>query len=236
MKKSIFLGLFLLAAGMISAERYYVIGDERAIPMDANTSIMEQTEPMLWIRDWGDQSLTCNWETSEDAGPSGYTYAKFTPHADNAGNVGGYYGITWAIQSPLDLSAITEDWKMVIITKTDVPVWTVAIQDDKKCNLDIRAMVKVADNQTWNTIEIPMYDIFDKGISFAQPLTGYLFNMLTNDNTANTEVCIDAWYFEGETTAVANTRNEVKAIKTIQNGQVVIRRGDKVYNALGAEL
>lgn len=239
MKKTFFLGVMLLMAASTFAARYYVMGDDRAIPLSANTSIMEKTELMLWIRDWGDQSLTCSLETSADAGPSGYTYAKFLPHADNSGNVGGYYGITWAISSPLDLSAITEDWKMVIVTKTDVPFWTIAIQDDKKCNLDIVAMLEHKDNVTWNTVEIPMYDIFDKGISFASPLSGYLFNMLTNDNTATTEVCIDAWYFtdgKDEPEAVENVQATVKAQKAIVNGQMVILKNGVRYNALGAQL
>lgn len=230
----------LLMAASSFAARYYVIGDDRAIPMTANTSIMEQTEPMLWIRDWGDQSLTCSWETSEVAGPSGYTYAIFKCHGDNSGNpASGYYGITWAIQSPLDLSAITEDWKMVIVTKTDVPVWTVGVVNGDKCTIDLAAKVEHKDNQTWNTIEVPMYDIFDKGISFEAPLTGYLFNMLTNDNTATTELCIDEWYFtdgkdDPEPEAVENTI-EVKASKLIENGHIVILKNGVRYNALGAQ-
>ena len=54
MKKIFFLGLMLLTASTTFAARYYVMGDDRAIPMSANTSIMEKTELMLWIRDWGD--------------------------------------------------------------------------------------------------------------------------------------------------------------------------------------
>ena len=240
MKKIFFLGLMLLTASMTFAARYYVMGDDRAIPMTANTSIMEKTELMLWIRDWGDQSLTCTLEPSADAGPSGYTYSIFMCHGDNSGNpASGYYGATWAVNSALDLSAITEEWKMVIVCKTDVPVWTLSVVNGDQCTIDLAAMVEHKDNQTWNTIEVPMYDIFDKGISFASPLTtGYLFNLLTNDNTPTTQLCIDSWYFtdgNDEDQAVENVSNEVKAVKTIENGQLIIRRNGQRINVLGAQ-
>ena len=239
MKKSIFLGLMLLVAGSTFAARYYVMGDERTIPASANTSIMENTELMLWIRDWGDQSLTCSLESSSDAGPSGFSYLYFMCHPDNTGApASGYYGATWAINSQLDLSAITEDWKMVIVCKTDVPVWTLTVIGDA-CTLDLAAMVNPKDNQTWQTIEVPMYDIFDKGVSFAQPLTsGYLFNLLTNDNTPTTQLCIDAWYFTdgNDDEAVENVYDQVKTHKIIENGQMVIIKNGVKYNALGTQL
>ena len=240
MKKSIFLVLALVMTGMMYAERYYVMGDDRSIPLTANTTIMENTDLMLWIRDWGDQSMTCSLETSADAGPSGYSYMTFMCHPDNSGApAAGYYGATWAVKGALDLTAITEDWKMVIVCKTDVPFWTLAVVDDTKCNLDLAAMVTTKDNQTWQTIEIPMYDIFDKGISFAEPLTtGYLFNLLTNDNTATTQLCIDAWYFTdgNDTEGVEDIENSVKAAKTIENGQIVILKNGVKFNVLGTQL
>ncbi len=241
MKKLFFLSLMVLTAATMSAKRYYVMGDDRAIPMSANTSIMEKTELMLWIRDWGDQSLTCSLETSSDAGPSGFSYLVFMCHSDNTGApASGYYGATWAIKELLDLTEITEDWKMVIVCKTDVPVWTLTVTGDA-CTLDLAAKVATKDNQTWQTIEIPMYDIFDKGISFAQPLaTGYLFNMLTNDNTATTQLCIDSWYFtdgnDDEGDAVDNVSLTGKATKVIENGQIVIIKNGVRFNALGAQL
>ena len=239
MKKTIFLGLMLLVAGSMFATRFYVMGDERALPEDANTSIMEKTELMLWIRDWGDQSLTCSLESSSDAGPSGFSYLYFMCHSDNTGApASGYYGATWAVNSPLDLSAVKEDWKMVIVCKTDVPFWTLTVIKDA-CTLDLAAMVEVKDNQTWQTIEIPMYDIFDKGISFDEPLTeGYLFNLLTNDNTDQTQLCIDAWYFEGEVEdqALEMVSDEIKTRKVIENGNIVIIKNGIRYNALGAQL
>lgn len=239
MKKSIFLGLMLLVAGSMFATRYYVMGDERALPDDANTSIMEKTDLMLWIRDWGDQSLTCSLESSSDPGPSGFSYLYFMCHSDNSGApASGYYGATWAVKEPLDLSAIKEKWKMVIVCKTDVPFWTLTVIKDA-CTLDLAAMVDVKDNQTWQTIVIPMYDIFDKGISFAEPLTeGYLFNLLTNDNTDQTQLCIDAWYFEGdvEEEALEMVSDEIKTRKVIENGNIVIIKNGIRYNALGAQL
>lgn len=239
MKKIFFVGLMLLSSAMTFATRYYVMGDDRAIPMSANTDIMAKTELMLWIRDWGDQSLTCSLESSADAGPAGFSYSIFTCHSDNSGApASGYYGATWAISSPIDLTAITEDWKMVVVCKTDVPVWTITVMDDK-CTLDMAAMVETKDNQTWHTIEIPMYDIFDKGISFAAPLsTGYLFNMLTNDNTATTQLCIDQWYFtdgNDDETAVENITTGAKAVKMIEDGQLVIYKNGKRYNVLGSQ-
>ncbi|MBR4520612.1 MAG: hypothetical protein IKO63_04290 [Paludibacteraceae bacterium] len=240
MKKLFFLGLMVVMAATMSAKRYYVMGDDRAIPMSANTSIMEKTELMLWIRDWGDQSLTCSLETSSDAGPSGFSYLVFMCHSDNSGApASGYYGTTWAIKEPLDLTEITEDWKMVIICKTDVPVWELTVTGDA-CKLDLAAKVATKDNQTWQTIEIPMYDIFDKGISFAQPLTtGYLFNMLTNENTATTQLCIDSWYFtdgNDDESAVENVEMKAKATKIIENGQIVIIKNGVRFNALGTQL
>jgi hypothetical protein len=100
-------------------------------------------------------------------------------------------------------------------------------------------MVTTKDNQTWQTIEIPMYDIFDKGISFAEPLTtGYLFNLLTNDNTATTQLCIDAWYFTdgNDTEGIEDIENSVKAAKTIENGQIVILKNGVKFNVLGTKL
>lgn len=240
MKKSIFLGLMLLVAGSMFATRYYVMGDERALPDDANTSIMEKTELMLWIRDWGDQSLTCSLESSSDPGPSGFSYLYFMCHPDNTGApASGYYGATWRVNGSLDLSAVKEDWKMVIVCKTDVPYWTLSVVDGDKCTVDLAALVNPKDNQTWQTIEVPMYDIFDKGISFAEPLTdGYLFNLLTNDNTDQTQLCIDAWYFEGdvEEEALEMVSDEIKTRKVIENGNIVIIKNGIRYNALGAQL
>ena len=40
----------------------------------------------------------------------------------------------------------------------------------------------------------------------------------------------------GDTTAIDNTVVEKKAVKMIENGQVLIRKGDKIYNAQGIEL
>ena len=129
---------------------------------------------------------------------------------------------------------------MVIVCKTDVPFWTLSVVDGDKCTIDLAAMVEVKDNKTWHTIEVPLFDIFDKGISFAQPLTtGYLFNLLTNDNTATTQLCIDAWYFtdgNDDDQAVENVFDAVKAHKTIENGQMVIIKNGVKYNAIGTQL
>ena len=38
------------------------------------------------------------------------------------------------------------------------------------------------------------------------------------------------------TTAISNIAIEAKTVKMIENGQVLIRKGDKIYNALGAEI
>ena len=128
---------------------------------------------------------------------------------------------------------------MVIICKTDVPVWELTVTGDA-CKLDLAAKVANKDNQTWQTIEIPMYDIFDKGISFAQSLTtGYLFNMLTNENTATTQLCIDSWYFtdgNDDESAVENVEMKAKATKIIENGQIVIIKNGVRFNALGTQL
>lgn len=40
----------------------------------------------------------------------------------------------------------------------------------------------------------------------------------------------------GEEEAVESVFGEVKAVKMVQNGQLVIRRGNRIFNALGAEL
>lgn len=40
----------------------------------------------------------------------------------------------------------------------------------------------------------------------------------------------------GDTTAIDNTVVEKKAVKMIENGQILIRKGDKIYNAQGIEL
>ena len=50
-----------------------------------------------------------------------------------------------------------------------------------------------------------------------------------------TYVCIDnIGAVQGE--GITNTNAEVKAVKVVRNGQVVILRGDKAFNILGAEL
>ena len=43
-------------------------------------------------------------------------------------------------------------------------------------------------------------------------------------------------YVPGEETAISNVASAAKAVKEIRNGQVVILRGDKIFNALGAEM
>ncbi len=48
--------------------------------------------------------------------------------------------------------------------------------------------------------------------------------------------CIDNLGAEAPTEAISNTNAAVKAVKTVRNGQVVIIRGDKTFNVLGAEL
>ena len=48
--------------------------------------------------------------------------------------------------------------------------------------------------------------------------------------------CIDNLGAEAPKEAIANTKAEVKATKIIRNGQVVIVRGNKAFNILGAEL
>lgn len=40
----------------------------------------------------------------------------------------------------------------------------------------------------------------------------------------------------GSTSAISNIAIEAKTVKMIENGQVLIRKGDKIYNALGIEL
>lgn len=45
-----------------------------------------------------------------------------------------------------------------------------------------------------------------------------------------------AIHYNPKTTALKPIVADVKAIKTIENGMVVIRRGDKKYNVIGAEL
>ncbi len=48
--------------------------------------------------------------------------------------------------------------------------------------------------------------------------------------------CIDNFGAAAPTEAISNTNAAVKAVKTVRNGQVVIIRGDKTFNVLGAEL
>ena len=43
-------------------------------------------------------------------------------------------------------------------------------------------------------------------------------------------------YVPDDETAISNVASAAKAVKEIRNGQVVILRGDKVFNALGAEM
>ena len=43
-------------------------------------------------------------------------------------------------------------------------------------------------------------------------------------------------YVSDDETAISNVASAAKAVKEIRNGQVVILRGDKVFNALGAEM
>lgn len=70
---------------------------------------------------------------------------------------------------------------------------------------------------------------------------GLAFYMRTSDVGdwgANTALyfALDGLKITMVETAISNTQAEVKAVKAIRNGQVVILRGDKVFNVLGAEL
>ena len=48
--------------------------------------------------------------------------------------------------------------------------------------------------------------------------------------------CIDNFGAASPEQAIDNTNAEAKAVKIIRNGQIVITRGDKTFNVLGAEL
>lgn len=67
------------------------------------------------------------------------------------------------------------------------------------------------------------------------------FNMFGTRNgeyglNTPTYFCIDNLGAEAPKEAVVNTKAEVKATKMMRNGQVVIVRGNKAFNILGAEL
>ena len=60
----------------------------------------------------------------------------------------------------------------------------------------------------------------------------------TGDYGLNTPsyFCIDNLGAEAPTEAIENTNVAVKAVKVVRDGQVVILRGEKAFNILGAEL
>lgn len=250
MKKSIFLSLALLMAGLTMAdERIYVMADERTIsdptwvsqlPDDINSTMY------LWIRDlsWGDGSLTCNLNMSSDAGPSGFTYYIFTPAPDNAGNIGGYYGLGYVSQKAIDMTAVNEDWILNIIVKSNAPFIRFTFGDGtNEVELLLHELIGAEglDNTTWHHLQIPFYELQDLGLDWSNPIPEgkQWFAILTNDNTAAKEqLCIDAVYFSSEMTdGIEEIRmNADAAKKVLIDGQIVIKRGQQLFNALGQEL
>lgn len=248
MKKLFFLGVALCMFGAAMAEqRIYLMGDERAItdpswetqmPDEVNSTMF------LWIRDWGDQSLTCDLNMSGDAGPSGAPYYIFTPHADNAGNVGGYYGMGYVSLKDLDMSQITEDWYLNIVIKTNCPFVQFTFGDGtNEAMVMAHEMLKPEekDNAHWVTLSIPFYDLTDQNLDWSKaiPSGKQWFSLLTNENTAAVEqVCIDVIYFtDGNTTPLNEVHTTAaKAVKYLKNGQLMIKRNNMRYNVLGKQL
>jgi len=247
MKKLFFLGIALCTFALANAEkRVYIMADERAITDPSWETQMGDdvnSTMYLWIRDWGDQSMTCDLNISSDAGPSGAPYYIFTPHADNAGTIGGYYGLGYVSLKALDMTQITDEWSLKIVMKTNCPYVQYTFSDGTK-EAQIMAHDKMKaeekDNQHWVTLDIPFYDLSDLGLDWSKdiPSGKQWFSILTNDNTVAVEqLCVDVIYFtDNKGTGLPTINAAKKTTKYMLDGQMVILRNGVRYNALGTQL
>ncbi len=250
MKKISFLSLLLVAmcANIFAEGRTYFIFDE-FLKQDQYT-YQPYNNIWIWQRDYVGETKpnTLDIAAGADAGPNGAMYTEMTADAENDG----WGGLAFVYEKcNIDLSKVTENDVLSFYVKTNIynadgtaVNLTIVGADNTKYDLAINnEMLSQAerDNKTWKQISIPVYQMMDKGWK-PGVITGtnvMFIQLNVNTLTKGVSKISFAELFIGDPndTPVQNiSADSQKAVKTIEDGQIVIYRGNTRYNALGIAL
>lgn len=244
--KRIFLSAFLMLAMMATANagRIYIFHDDFAKPLEEGDVKVQYDE--IWSWDEPDNGGINIGSAADEGVLPGSMYTEYTfKH--------GWGGGDWVFKegNNIDFSAVTEEDVFVMYFKTNQPAkggdgkasvfsLTVRGAEGSEAAIDLGALVTNRD-YTWNRIEIPVYELMDKGwkagIASGNPLR--LLSALANCTDGGVKFAFDEMYFTAggsKEEAVENVTDVVKATKVIENGQVVIIKNGVRFNALGAQL
>ena len=246
MKKISFLSLLLVAmcANLFAEGRTYFIFDE-FLKQDQYT-YQPYNNIWIWQRDYVGEPKpnTLDIAAGADEGPNGAMYSEMTADSKNDG----WGGLAFVYEKcNIDLSKVTENDVLSFYVKTNIynadgtaVNLTIVGADNTNYGFAINnEMMTQAerDNKTWKQISIPVYQMMDKGWK-PGVITGenvMFIQLNVNTLTAGVSKVSFAEMYIGNPseTPIHNTTVEAKAVKTIEDGQVVIYRGNTRYNALG---
>lgn len=244
--KRIILSAFLMVAMMATATagRIYIFHDDFAKPLEEGDVKVQYDAIWSWESDGGGFNIG---SAADEGVLPGSMYTEYTFQ-------GGWGGGDWVFNegNVVDLSAVTEDDVLVMHFKTnqlaknaggETPVFSMTMRgaEGSSAQIDLAALTPNRD-YTWNRIEIPVYELMDKGwkagVAAGNPLL--LFSIIAN-NTDGVKFAFDEMYFTTSGSApepegIFNASSEVKAQKVIENGQVIIIKNGVRFNALGTQL
>ena len=242
--KRIILSAFLMIAMMATATagRIYIFHDDFAKQLEEGDVKVQYDAIWSWESDGGGFNIS---SAADEGVLPGSMYVEYTFQ-------NGWGGGDWVFNegNNVDLSAVTEDDVLVMHFKTNqpakagdggTPVFSMTMRgaDGSEAAIDLAALATKRD-YTWNRIEIPVYELMDKGwkagVAAGAPLR--LFSIIANTTDGGVKFAFDEMYFTTsgstpEPEGFFNAASEVKAQKVIENGQVVIVKGDKKYNVAG---
>lgn len=242
--KRIFLSAFLMLAMMATANagRIYIFHDDFAKPLEEGDVKVQYDAIWSWEGDGGGFNIAA---ASDEGVLPGSMYVEYTFQ-------NGWGGGDWVFNegNNVDLSLVTEEDVFVMHFKTNQPAkagdggtpafeMTLRGADKSEAKIDLAALATKRD-YTWNRIEIPVYELMDKGwkagVAAGAPLR--LFSIIANTTDGGVKFAFDEMYFttSGSKEAVENVTDVVKATKVIENGQVVIIKNGVRYSALGTQL
>lgn len=243
--KRIFLSAFLMLAMMATANagRIYIFHDDFAKPLEEGDVKVQYDAIWSWESDGGGFNIS---SAADEGVLPGGMYVEYTFQ-------NGWGGGDWVFNegNNVDLSAVTEDDAFVVYFKTNQPAeesagkasvfsLTVRGAEGSEAAIDLGALITKRD-YTWNRIEIPVYELMDKGwkagVAAGAPLR--LFSIIANTTGGGVKFAFDEMYFTAggsKEEAVENVTDVVKATKVIENGQVFIIKNGVRYSALGTQL
>lgn len=214
---SLFLAFLMMAsiASLNAENRIYLIGDAAGIPNNASYTNSTFEDVWIWQETWTpEQTYTAYSEAGVDAGPTG-SYLQYTAQVTS------YIGLSYVwLYSTKDLSQITDDWYLHMEVKTNI---TTAGQDfwlmlgganESQASFyftEDAYPIAERDNTTWYEIEVPMYEFFDAGLDYSEPLVSphAYINMLIGGTTPNvSQFAIDNVYFTDKGVSGINDAKE----------------------------